>query len=458
MNTNATDRTDWADVLRPLPEGWRLLRLKNVAEITNSNVDKNSSEDETPVRLCNYTDVYYREFITDDLDLMRATATDDEIERFSLRPGDVVITKDSEMWNDIAIPAVVAEELDGVVCGYHLTVLRPHAGLMDGRFLLRSLQAGGVREQFHVSAKGITRYGLSQHHIQDVVVPVPPADDQRRLAAFLDRKTAQIDTLIQKKQALIDLLREQRTALINRAVTKGLDPDVPMRDSGIEWLGEVPEHWAMLKLKYVAEFYGGGTPSKANADFWSGDIPWVSPKDMKQEYILDAEDHITAEAVEASATRLIEPGSVLMVVRSGILKHTLPVAINRRVVALNQDMKAIICSGSVHPEYLRHLIKGHEANLLLEWRKQGATVESIEQELLANSDIPVPPLEEQERIVGFLREHGKKFRGLVRKERDTIRLLREVRTSLISEVVTGKIDVRHLGDVTDEDAGEDIAA
>ena len=158
-----------------------------------------------------------------------------------------------------------------MVCGYHLTMLRSEGDVVDGRFLFRALQSSGIREQFYVSAKGITRYGLSQHHIQDVLIPLPPLDEQRQLAAYLDRKTAEVDTLIRKKQALIARLGELRAALIHRAVTKGLDPDVPTKDSGVEWLGEVPEHWTVTRMKHVLVRPGGDRsrrPSRQHPEGW----------------------------------------------------------------------------------------------------------------------------------------------------------------------------------------------
>lgn len=238
MTESKTSRTDWSKVLSDLPVSWQLKRLKHIVDITNSNVDKKTYEDGTQVRLCNYVDVYYNEFVTDDLDFMKATATESEIERFSLLKDDVLITKDSETWDDIAVPALVVDDLPGVVCGYHLTMLRPKDGEVDGRFLLRALQASGVKEQFHVSAKGITRYGLSQHHIQDAFIPIPPLDEQRQLATYLDRKTGEIDALIRQytggisiktqsskmdSKGLIPLLLELRASLISEVVTGKID-------------------------------------------------------------------------------------------------------------------------------------------------------------------------------------------------------------------------------------------
>src|SRR5205814_5695223 len=134
--------------------------LKSVATYWVSNVDKTVVEDEVPVRLCNYTDVYYNENITPRMPLMEATATPDEIRRFHLNVSDVVITKDSEEWSDIAVPALVVQTADDLVCGYHLGITRPDANKLCGEYLLRTFQACAVNQQFQVAATGVTRYGL----------------------------------------------------------------------------------------------------------------------------------------------------------------------------------------------------------------------------------------------------------------------------------------------------------
>ncbi len=208
------------------------------------------------------------------------------------------------------------------------------------------------------------------------------------------------------------------------------------KNSGVEWVGEIPEHWEVRRLKFIASFFGGGTPSKENIEYWSGNIPWVSPKDMKAATVCDAEDHITEEAVYNSATRIVPPGSVLIVVRSGILRHSIPVAINTEPVAINQDMKAIIPKTYVSSGFLAYIITGHQRALLVEWRKSGTTVESIEFELLVNTSFPVPPLPEQHIIAAFLDRETAHIDGLIARKERLIELLQERRGALISQAVT----------------------
>ena len=208
--------------LGEVPEGWGMKRLRHVALFTNSNVDKKSYEGQQSVRLCNYKDVYYNEFIIRSLPFMDATASDAEVEKFALKKGDVLITKDSEDPSDIGIPALVEEDLPNVICGYHLTVLRvfePSAA----RFVHRSIQSHPTKAHFFVESPGITRYGLSQDAIGNIQICLPHENEREAIATFLDRKTARIDALVGKTRRSIDLLKERRSALITAAVTGKID-------------------------------------------------------------------------------------------------------------------------------------------------------------------------------------------------------------------------------------------
>ncbi|MBK6910972.1 MAG: restriction endonuclease subunit S [bacterium] len=284
---------------------------------------------------------------------------------------------------------------------------------------------------------------LMNNVMASIRVQFPSLPEQRAIAAFLDRETGRIDELIGKKERQIELLQEKRQALISHAVTKGLDPKAKLKDSGIEWLGMVPEGWAVKKVKYLVRFVSGGTPSTTTDRYWGGDIPWVSPKDMKVRVVVDAEDHITTDAVRESATTMVPKGSALMVVRSGILAHTIPIAIAGRDVAINQDLKALVARQSqFDSDFLVWYVEGKQDELLTQWRKHGATVQSLEQEFIANYMLPVPPINEQRAIAQFLFQQAEYFDKFAGKIRSSIGTLREYRTALISAAVTGKIDVR----------------
>lgn len=284
---------------------------------------------------------------------------------------------------------------------------------------------------------------LNQELMNSARFYAPSYDEQATIAATLDRETARIDALVEKKTRFIELLKEKRQALITHAVTKGLDPNAKMKDSGVEWIGQVPEHWEATKLKHVAAFSGGGTPSKENPDYWNGCIPWVSPKDMKHEVITDSIDHITTKGLENSATKLIDSGAVLLVARSGILRHTIPVGINNVPVSLNQDMKALSLDETrVRPRFILRWVQGLNRSLLGIWAKEGATVESLEHEYVANTRLPLPDLKEQDAILATLDRETARINALISKAEQSITLLKERRAAFITAAVTGQIDLR----------------
>ncbi|MGP1677576.1 MAG: restriction endonuclease subunit S, partial [Burkholderiales bacterium] len=238
--------------LGEVPAHWEVRRLRNAVDMRVSNVDKHTNEHEVPVRLCNYVDVYKNDRITHRIGFMKATAVPEELARFRLERGDVLITKDSESWNDIGVPALVEHAAPDLVCGYHLALLRPFRQLMNGGYLLRAMQSPAVAHQFHVEANGVTRYGLSHTAIKSVWLPLPPLPEQAVIVRFLDHADRRIRRYIRAKQKLIKLLDEQKQVIIHRAVTRGLDPNVRLKPSGVEWLGEVPEHWEVWQIGHFS--------------------------------------------------------------------------------------------------------------------------------------------------------------------------------------------------------------
>ena len=213
-----------------IPQDWEICRLDSVADVLFSNVDKHTIEGETPVLLCNYVDVYKNDQITQALDFMEASAEAREITKFQIRRGDVLATKDSEEADDIAIAALVAEEMPGVICGYHLALLRPRSKRITGDFLAWLHRSKQFRAQYEAKAVGVTRFGLSQHAFRSALIPVPPMPEQLRINRFLDHSCAAIDSVaaVTKDTALqangvlnqqMKTLRAYRNSIIHECVT-----------------------------------------------------------------------------------------------------------------------------------------------------------------------------------------------------------------------------------------------
>ena len=247
---------------------------------------------------------------------------------------------------------------------------------------------------------GTTRKKLNQASVRIMQIPLPPLDEQKRIADVLDKASE----LINKRKEQIRLMDELAKSLF------------------IEMFGDPVENPMGWDVKTVAnvcnKIVGGGTPSKSHPEYFIGDIPWISPKDMKKLIISDSIDHINQNAVENSSTTLVPPESVLMVIRSGILKHTLPVAMSSKVVALNQDMKAFTTNELATPWYLLYFFKAIEPQLLSHVR--AVTADNIEYSIIKNHKIPVPPLSLQnefaDRITAIEQQKALLQNGLAKME------------------------------------------
>jgi len=443
--TGYTDSgVDW---LGAVPEHWKVQRLKYACTVFPSNVDKHSREHERSIRICNYTDVYYNERISSAMSFMEATASEEQIAKFTLKAGDTVITKDSETADDIAIAAYVPKDLPGVVCGYHLSVVRPHA-YTSGAFIKRLFDSAYAKAKFAVAANGLTRVGLGQYALDNVTLPFPPLKEQVAIATFLDRETAKIDALIAEQEKLITLLTEKRQATISHAVIRGLDPNAPMKNSGVAWLGEVPAHWSVMRVKDVARLESGHTPSKQHPEYWENcDIPWVSLNDSKflavNDYIAETAVMINELGLANSSARMLPPGAVVFT-RDATIGLA---AITERPMAVSQHLIAWCPSDRLTSLFLLRVFNAMRPHL--DAHTFGATIKTIGMADVKKLVTPVPPPEEQRAITQFIDAELAKMDVITAGTKRALSLLKERRAALIAAAVTGQIDVRGMI----EDAG-----
>lgn len=419
-----------------LPKSWRLEKLKFFADVRNSNVDKTIADNETHIRLCNYTDVYYNDRITHELMFMNGSATGAEIKKFQLKQDQVIITKDSESWDDIGIPALVTEDMPDVLCGYHLSVLEPGEEL-DGSFLAWLCRSEPLNDQFKLGANGVTRYGLGQYPMKNAFVALPPLDTQRRIAQFLDEKTARIDDLIKKKRTLLDRLAEKRQALITCAVTKGLNPDAPMRPSGVDWLGDIPAHWEVLPLKRVLHSSTYGISASLEP---VGEVAVLRMGNLVDGEV-DLSDSRYLDGVNESL--LLEQGDVVfnrtnsldLVGKASIFRgsESLPVSFASYLVRFRFGSRYV-------PEYA-NFVMGVDDLLKL---ARALALPSIGQANLKPSryamiEFPVPPVIEQEEIAEYLADRINKINSIREAVIRSVEQLAEYRRVLITYAVTGQV-------------------
>ena len=377
-----------------------------------------------------------------DLDLSSSRPVNEVQSNYSwFSEGDVVIAKITPCFEN-GKGALIQGTATGRGFGTtELHVLAPGPEL-DGRFLYyvtvdpRFRRLGEARM---TGAAGQQR--VPGDFVRDFRIPIPSLQCQRAISDYLDHETARIDALITEKECLLGLLAEKRRALITRAVTRGLNPNVRLRDTDIPWLGAIPAHWETVALRFLVDFTSGATPNTGVSEFWGGEIPWVSPKDMKRFEIHDAQDHVTEHALSKGVLRLIEPGSVLVVVRGMILAHSFPTAVTTAAVTINQDMKALRCRGSLVPYFLRDYFRGTEKHIVSLADASAHGTRKLETEVFGRLEVVVPPRHEQRAIAIYIGEMTSKIDKAEAAARATISLLTERRSGLIAAAVTGQIDV-----------------
>ena len=336
---------------------------------------------------------------------------------------------------------------NGVAVG-ELLVLRPSVEI-DGKFLLYRILENGFMSIVDGSTYGAKMPRASWDFIGDLKIPVPPFPEQSAIADFLDRKTAQIDALIAKKQRQIELLQENRAALINQAVTKGPNPDAPMKDSGIEWLGEVPAHWEVKRIKHLLK------PTKSaiktgpfgsqlkNSDMMGSDIKVYNQRSVIDVNFSSGEYYISHQKFKQLKEFEIFPGDILITTRGTIGRCAIfPDEAERGVlhpclIRLQLDEEIML------KEYLIWFIQ--DSVLFQEsifYESNATTIDVIYSGTLKQVIVPIPPLFEQKAIVDFLRAKGSQISEGIKRIEEQIDLLQDYRTALISAAVTGKIDVR----------------
>ncbi|MDP2364875.1 MAG: restriction endonuclease subunit S, partial [Ignavibacteria bacterium] len=334
-----------------IPKHWNLTTIKKEFLVIPSNVDKKTEDDETEVKLCNYVDVYYNDFINSSIDFMIASATDNEINKFQLEVGDVLITKDSEDPRDIAVPAFVTEVEEKLLCGYHLSMLRTINNSIDGSFLFWAFKDEVIVTQLWREATGITRWAIASRHIKNSTIPFPLKPEQIAIAKYLDKACADIDRVVEIKRKQLINLQKQLKSIIHHTITNGLNPKSEMIESGIDWIGKTPKHWRKEKIFRAAEFVtSGGTPKSTNEEYYyDGNIPWIQSGDLNDGYITETEKKITNDGLQNSSAKLF-PKDTLLVAMYGATIGKL--GIQTMEAATNQACCAIFPVKRIALQYL----------------------------------------------------------------------------------------------------------
>ncbi len=324
--------------------------------------------------------------------------------------------------------------------GYH-TVIARHENGHNYKYLAYCFDSLEFRNQIRSSVSGIKVFSITHAILKSSKVQLPSYPEQNAIANYLDRKTAEIDQLIADKKSLLELYEEEKTAIINQAVTKGINPNVPMKDSGIEWLGEIPEHWEVKKIGHCGKIVRGGSPRPTgDPRYFFGDyIHWITVKEVTNavgKYVVGTEEYLTEEGSKNS--RIVEPETLLLSNSGATLG-----------VPKISKIRGCINDGSVafpelkpflNRDYLYYFFVSHTD--IYRQQMAGNGQPNLNTEIIKSTFIPVPStVEEQIAIVEFIEIEIQKVSAKKAKTEKLIELLTEYRTALISEVVTGKVKV-----------------
>jgi type I restriction enzyme, S subunit len=405
-----------------IPGDWDLSKLSNIAQVIVSNVDKKFEGNESPVFLCNYLDVYQNEYITSNLKFMHGSASEAEIDKFSLRCGDVLITKDSETAEDIVSAAVVADAIPNLICGYHLAILRPDKERIDSFYLAKTLQHDRVHNQFVTKANGVTRYGLTLSGINSAAIPVPPLVEQFEISQILSTW----DRAIERVQRLIEAKQQQKKGLMQGLHTGKLR--FPEFGEPIEELENIPNGWKAV------EFHNSATRSKKKIDPVTNDFNF---RCVELEHISQETGKIIGETEskqQTSSKNYFRPGNVLF----GKLRPYLHkfafcdfegVCSSEIWVLQNKS----ICTS----RYLFYLIQT-DTFLSASIQTTGTKMPRSDWNVVKKAKFALPNLEEQERITALLDQVELNIELLERY----VMQLKQQKKGLMQKLLTGEIRVK----------------
>lgn len=363
-----------------------------------------------------------------------------EVERSSVKIGDVVVGKTGATIGKCAL----VTHFDRAIIASSCLKMSPDTTTLIPAFLLFCIVSDGFQKTLINESGGSTRDTINITPFGNLAIAVPPLAEQAAIINFLERETAKIDALISEQERLIQLLKEKRQAVISHAVTKGLNRNAPMKPSGIEWLGDVPAHWAVASIKFYCGTITDGAHISPETE--NGVYPFVSTKDVGDE-VIDIENSLRTSP--ASFEYMVktgcqpQPGDVLFS-KDGTIGRTIVVAEIREFVVASSLIIIRPDSTKLDPHFLHRLCQSQAVNGQVASFTKGAGLPRLSIQNLLKVIGCFPPLSEQQAIAAFLNEMTSKYDALTKEAQHAIEILQERRTALISAAVTGQIDVRGL--------------
>lgn len=416
--------------LGDIPSHWDIEKVKWIFRHVTQMAEKNNDYELLSV----YTDIGVKPRKELEDRGNKATTTDNY---WIVKKGDIIVNK-LLAW----MGAVGLSNYDGVTSPAY-DVLRPIIE-MDVRYYNYIFRSSQTLSEFKKRSKGIMEMRLRLYfdELGQILFPLPPKEEQKAISDFLDKKCESIDTYILKQKEIIELLKEKKSSLINNAVIKGLDKEVEYKDSGVEWIGKIPKHWEIKKLKYlVKHIIGGGTPSSSTQHYWADNINngfmWVSIADItKSSFIQDTDRYISKQGLNNSSARLVKPYSILYSIYASLGK----VAYSDQELSTNQAILSLeLKENIVYYKYMFYVLLN--TTQYITKLSNSTTQNNISLEILKNILVSFPGIKEQKLIVSYIEKESKKIDDTISHIEDELKLLEEYKQSVISSAVTGKIKV-----------------
>jgi len=423
--------------LGEIPEHWEVKPLKAVSALqTGLTLGKEYQESSLVtrpyLRVANVQDGY----ISLD-DVAEVSLPEKDSSRYELRFGDVLMTEGGD-YDKLGRGCVWENQVQHCLHQNHIFAVRPRPSHLIPEFLSLTMGSSYGKAYFTATSKQSTNLASTNStKLRNFPFPLPGESEQNAIAIFLNRETARIDALVAKKQRLIELLQEQRTALITRAVTKGLDGSVPMKESGVEWLGEIPADWEVKKIKRLCLVRRGASPRPIEDQVYfddEGEYAWVRIADVtaSERYLEETTQRLSELGRSKSVP--LDPGELFVSIAGTVGKPIIT-----RIKCCIHDGFVYFVYLRESREYLYYLFSCGEPYKGL--GKLGTQL-NLNTDTIGDIYLPRPSMVEQERIVSYLDAEAAKINALIGKVLDAITKLGELRTALISAAVTGKIDVR----------------
>lgn len=414
--------------LGEVPRHWDVVRF---GKIFDENKRKNLGMKETNVLSLSYGNIKEKN-IDDNKGLLPESFETYQI----IEPNDIIF-RFTDLQNDKRSLRNAISKFHGIITSAYISVKTQQ----NSDFYNYLFRAYDLKKVFYSMGDGM-RQSLKMDELNRMPVVLPSINEQNQIARFLDKETAKIDELIAKQEQLITLLEEQRKSVISYAVTKGLNPNAPMKDSGVEWLGEVPEHWNIRKVFSLCEQIGSGTtPSATNNNYYeNGTINFLQTGDLTDGYVNLTKKKITEKALNEFSALKIYPKDSLVIAMYGATIGK--IGILNIETTVNQACCVLNLSSQIDLNFAYYLFLSAKSFLIS--LSQGGTQPNINQDSIKSLRVTLPSKSEQRQIVEFLKKETLLIHNLIQKQQELITQLKEYRSSVISHAVTGKIDVRGL--------------